>query len=957
MVLAQIRNPAWWLVALSAAVLGLDALALAGGASGRVLLALNAAALAGLTLYAVVCLRRRLHHHTREVEALVAVSQALSADQGIEALLHTVYEQAHSLLDTQDFVVTLCEGDTLRAPLVVRAGQVVQRPPGAFWPAGTLVDHVLQTRSPLLLERDVAAQARRLGLAAPDAPVCGWLGVPLLAGGRLLGALALSWDHPRRAPDREQVSVLNVIAAAAAAAIGNHQAYSQQAARVHQLATLNQVLNLLTETLSPDDVLDTVISSASAISEATAIAVYRHNRPESRPEMVRSAGLSDAFAAAPPLPLLTPGDAAGSPGQPVVIADAAHDARAAHVRSTLAREGKAAWVELPLVVAGHDLGVMIVYFDTPQTFSDEAVELLRTFANQAAQAIQNAELYAGTYRALEERVRQLSTLADVGRQMAATLDLHAVGQRTLDAALAATGATAGSVILLDENRAAPALHIHAGYPPGAFDQPDVVTSGITGRVLRTGQVVLRDDARSDADYRALAPRLCACLCVPVIWRGEAVGAITVESDRPAAFSSGHRAFLGQLANQVVIAAENARLFQRVREARDRMLVILQTMREPIILIDGQGVIAMANPRVDLIGLSAADLVGRSVRDLLTSPDMAAALGFNTARDLERLVRALRAAAAPLVTESYSYTVTRPDKDLYVQRQVIPVRDDDGVVIGVLLVYYNQTEQRELERAREEFARMIVHDLRSPLTAVTSSVMLLKEIVPPDNEYADVIGKTASASRRAIRKLLNRVDSLLDISRMQSGQMALEREPADLDVLVDAVWNQLGPLAQELGVALVDHVHTGAALLDIDADKVERVLLNLVDNALKFSPSGAQIVVRLHPAGQGGAAPGFCRVDVSDSGPGVPAEDRTYIFDRFAQLRGQRARRRGSGLGLTFCKLVVEAHGGRIWVEDNPGGGSVFSFTLPAATIDRGRRTEELPSSENQIRGLLLDDGD
>jgi signal transduction histidine kinase len=172
-----------------------------------------------------------------------------------------------------------------------------------------------------------------------------------------------------------------------------------------------------------------------------------------------------------------------------------------------------------------------------------------------------------------------------------------------------------------------------------------------------------------------------------------------------------------------------------------------------------------------------------------------------------------------------------------------------------------------------------------------------------------------------------------------------------------VWTQLGPLAHELDVALVEQVGADEALLDIDAEKIERVLLNLVDNALKFSPGGGQIVVRLHAPGTNGAPPHFCRVDVSDSGPGIPPEDRAYIFDRFAQLRGQRARRRGSGLGLTFCKLAVEAHGGRIWVEDNSGSGSVFSFTLPLAAIDRSRSTEELPSSAGGVPGLLLDDGD
>ncbi len=134
------------------------------------------------------------------------------------------------------------------------------------------------------------------------------------------------------------------------------------------------------------------------------------------------------------------------------------------------------------------------------------------------------------------------------------------------------------------------------------------------------------------------------------------------------------------------------------------------------------------------------------------------------------------------------------------------------------------------------------------------------------------------------------------------------------------------------------------VLDTDADKIERVLLNLVDNAIKFTPAGGEVIVQAHPAGDRDAPDGYVRVEVKDTGPGIPDDSKERLFDRFTQLDGVRGRRRGTGLGLTYCRLAVEAHGGRIWVEDNPQGGAIFAFTLPLADMDGSR----LPDADEEF---------
>jgi len=560
------------------------------------------------------------------------------------------------------------------------------------------------------------------------------------------------------------------------------QLYDQQVARSQQLGTLNKVLLLLTETLSPDNVLDTVISSASAVSEATAIAVYLFEE-DGELKLIRCAGLSDAFANDPPKPLLSVSqEQLSADDSKVIVKNVDRDSRTEHLRDVMKREGKSGWIELPLRVLGRGLGLIVVYFDTPQAVSEESVELLRTFANQAAQAIQNADLYVGTYR-------------------------------------------------------------------------------------------------------------------------------------------------------------------RATLARDRMQAILDTMTEGLVLVDRQGSIALANPGLDLIDLDNHKLSGSALTDLLNNAqlNLLEKMGYESEAEISALLDWLKTPYEPLQLRVASYAVIHNNKKWFIRREAIPVHDEDGGVIGMLLVFYNETEQRELEQARENFSRMVVHDLRSPLTAVTSSIMLLTEMIPPESEFNRVVNRTAKASQRAIRKLLNRVDSLLDIARMQSGDMKLDIEAAALAKLVDNACAELYPLASELHVTFKTEV-ADSPMLEVDVDKIERVLLNLVDNALKFSPVGSEIVVRAQY--DGGS---YVRIDVVDRGSGIPEIHRQTIFDSFVQIKDQRGLRRGSGLGLTFCKLAIEAHGGQIWIEENSLGGSIFSFTLPTA-----QNKKSIQDESTQMSRLSLD---
>ncbi|HEU4453879.1 MAG TPA: GAF domain-containing sensor histidine kinase, partial [Longimicrobium sp.] len=230
----------------------------------------------------------------------------------------------------------------------------------------------------------------------------------------------------------------------------------------------------------------------------------------------------------------------------------------------------------------------------------------------------------------------------------------------------------------------------------------------------------------------------------------------------------------------------------------------------------------------------------------------------------------------------------------------------------------QTAQRAL-RAREEVLGVVSHDLRGPLSTIVTTAVLLSET---GRERRDETRRWLDVIRRAADQMNTLIGDLLDVGSMEAGRFAVEPRPGDLRALLEETCEQLRPVCDARGLRLECEAGDGLPAVPLDARQVARVLGNLAGNAIKFTPPGGTI--RLHASAHGGEA----RVEVSDTGPGIPAEQLPMVFDRF--WKGRRGDGQGAGLGLTIARGIVEAHGGRIGVESAGGRGSTFWFTLPAA---------------------------
>lgn len=710
-------------------------------------------------------------------------------------------------------------------------------------------------------------------------------------------------------------------------AVQNTRLMADQDAQISQMSLLNEVVATLSGTLSPDTLVDHIISCASVLTGATGYAVYLNWNDQFL--LVRAVGLSDVEldGISTPLLALQADEADRFDIQPLVVSDLAKDPRAQMFRTAGVHRQQQSLIEFPLVAGGAVLGVLGLYFAHKIDPHNRHFEILRAFTTQAAQSLYNARQYVEANEAFQRNAERLMTLAVLSRSLSSSVDVSNMCEQVLDEVLSATGAESGLLVLLDDIASTPQIGATRGIEDKQTQFANVI-SALRQIDPASGAFVIRRDMHTIGMPPFLTENANALLIVPMVQASFLFGVIWLEHSSPNGFGAEDIRFVEQISNQAVIALENGRLFQRREADRERLARLLDTMVEGIMMIDRQGDVVLANPRMSIVGLTSETLLHANFLELLEVDGLmfAERVGFASREEAVQFV--LNMDSYTELQEPTTYNVSLPSgSKRAIERRIVPVSSSDSASLGLMLVFYDRTAQQELERSREELTNMIIHDLRSPLTAVTTSQRLLNEMIPKDSPYWSVVESATSISRRAVKKILNRVDSLLDIAKMQSGGITIERRSARFGDIARTVIEELSPLAKELDIDIELIGDAGIPNINVDPDKIERVLLNFIDNALKYSPKHTRVSIHCSAPE---AANGFVRIEVRDQGLGIPDDYKSRLFDGFVQVAGRRSTRGGVGLGLTFAKLTIEAHGGQVWIEDNPGGGSIFSFTLPIA---------------------------
>ncbi len=268
---------------------------------------------------------------------------------------------------------------------------------------------------------------------------------------------------------------------------------------------------------------------------------------------------------------------------------------------------------------------------------------------------------------------------------------------------------------------------------------------------------------------------------------------------------------------------------------------------------------------------------------------------------------------------------RKDGTTYTEEQTIAaVRDNRGEIVNFISVKQDISERKALEKLRDDLIHTIVHDLRNPLTSISVSLEILTKYLAKQPGISSEQKEILEISVSNTRRMSALVSTILDINRFENERLTAKLSVVNFRKLVDEAVKFQVSLAKSKGLELINDVADDFPVAEVDIGLIGRVLQNLIDNAIKFTPSfgSIKICAELSPEA------GWFRVKVEDSGPGIPEELRPRLFQKFSSGTGDG---HGTGLGLAYCRLAVEAHGGRIWCEFPQQGGTIFFFDLPLAT--------------------------
>ena len=377
-----------------------------------------------------------------------------------------------------------------------------------------------------------------------------------------------------------------------------------------------------------------------------------------------------------------------------------------------------------------------------------------------------------------------------------------------------------------------------------------------------------------------------------------------------------------LSSYVAGQLDNTALNEQVRAASSRMRTILDTTASAILLLDRSGVVVECNRSAEhLLGIGAETALGKHISAMFMS--MASSGGMNLSQTaITEFAQSLR--EYPDRSSERQVERSLNGTSLFLTENLTPVRNEADEIIGHLLVYRDVTDQVYNAQYREQVTHMVIHDLRGPLWSIMSGIDLAQDDLRAIPEAEPVL-RLLEISANSAQNLMRLVESLLDINRLEQGQFPLNRAPVSPADLVESACAALDSAFKAAPINLRVDCDTALPLIDVDQDMMRRVLINLMDNALRHTPMQGEILVRAV------ARRSDILFLVADSGPGIPLDMREDVFKRYRQVAQNRPQRggRGLGLGLAFCKLAVEAHGGRIAVEPTgPLPGATFSVSLP-----------------------------
>ena len=730
---------------------------------------------------------------------------------------------------------------------------------------------------------------------------------PVTWAGEVRGVLGVGSRREHAFGD-EAADVLEAFASLASLALRNAEAYGESVRQARVERGFYRIAAVLGQPLSRAATLDAVAQAASDALGGTFAAVL----------IPRRAGFELAGGQSLPGPLATaladaevgadgPLAGAAESGRIVAVRDAVADTRFGEAWRELAgRVGYASLLAIPIAAPREGAtGLVLVFFAEEREFSDEDLELAGHLAGAAHGALERSELYE------EERVARTlaQQLARTGGLLATELDPAAVIDEVVVQAPQLVGADACAIRVVDGDE----LVVTAAEGEGAHDALGTrspATGWLSGDVIQSRAPLALEDAGRDERLAAADPLLragyTAFLGVPLGGaEGAANGVLAVYARRPRAWRDEEVEALRALAGNASAALANAELYQRVALERERSFAILANIADGIVAADRDGRVVLWNRAAEKItGVPQEEAVGHTPLQVL-------------GRDLQT--------EGPAPAGDRLVSILRGGEEVWLSVTEAVMRDPSGAVAGRIYAFRDISADRLVEQMKSDFVSTVSQELRRPLTSIYgfAETLLRRDVLFGEEERAIFLGYIASESER----LTEIVDALLNVARLDTGDLQVNLAPTDVGPVVSDVVASFGDVAATNGHHFVVDVPGEAITAEADPDKLRQVLSVLVDNAVKYSPGGGTVTIAARRRDDA------VELSVADEGIGIPSAEQDRIFRKFyrGESPGSReATASGTGLGLFIAQGLVSAMGGRIWVTSSEGEGSRFSFELPLA---------------------------
>jgi PAS domain S-box-containing protein len=603
---------------------------------------------------------------------------------------------------------------------------------------------------------------------------------------------------------------------------------------------------------------------------------------------------------------------------------------------------------LPMATKDLIVGAIAIINKRGETFAAADWVLLNSAASIVAVAVENARLLQD----ITQQIAELTLLNQVGQALTSTLNLDQLLSQTTQMVQRYLRAEAASLWLLDEDGQTLVLTTSSG--PGAqlvtgFRLP--VDTGIAGYVARTGEPYFSADVPNDEKFYQRVAEVSdytpgSILCVPVLVKGHVIGVVQALHQQTHWFDQSDMRLLHSVASSVGIAVENAQLFRQVQDfnryleqmvdERTRQLAqekekteaILASMADGLLVLDAENRIMMANTMAEaMLNFDLNEAQGQPIGPERLANPLWRCVGDMTGRP------ELTASAGVDVPDASRLGGCRS-----IQAHAARVRDEGENVIGTVIVLRDITALKEVERIKARFMAGVTHELKTPLSVIRLHTKNLQAYHTrlPEHKRDELL----DAIHNQTKLLEQLVENILELAHLDTGEVKDERQPVDLVEVTEQVLTDLGPLARTKGIELKWSRPPVGLVTLANAGQLERVIRNLVDNGIKYTPVGGSVRVQLGPRGEDAV-----EICVADTGVGVPPRHQGRIFDRFYRVDPSHTIP-GTGLGLSIVKEIVSAHGGDVRLESNPGAGSTFIISLP--TTNQPTNQPSIPPTQRRL---------